>query len=353
MSTPPMTVSNLRMRIDSLPRERLAVLPTGMQKLPRLAEAFNTQSFYMKRDDLTGVALGGNKSRAMEFILADALALGCDILVAGGGGEQSNHAVQCCASANRVGIDSVIVLQRRPDARSNGNALLHEVLGGKTEWIASDPDLRDRTSASGHMHELAAKLRSEGRRPYVLESSLHPLSIVAYVNALLEVVEQLPGSQETATRIYITSEGAALGGLLLGAKLLGLPWEIIGLDWRPQELDTVSRLAKVIAEAADRLGSPNPVEEKDIDIRPTGGPAYGVGRKESWDAISRLATLEGLILDPVYTAKGMAGALADLTTRPLDNGGRVVFVHTGGIAALFAYEAELRRHVIRQKQRPS
>ncbi len=339
------TATQLAVLIDALPRQRIAVLPTGLQPLPRLAGRARVGEFLSKRDDLTGIALGGNKSRLMEFVLGDALAAGCDVLIAGGGGEQSNHAVQCTASANRVGLETIVVLQRRPDARSGGNALLHELMGGRTEWIDSDPGLRDRTSASATMRVLADELRSQGRRPYVLESSLHPLSVIAYVNALLELHAQLPPTQQP-TRIYVTSEGAALGGLLLGTKLLGLPWEIIGLDWRPQQDGVPEHLHEMINAAAALLGLDSPVRQQDIVIRPEGAPAYGVGRAESWQAIRVAAELEGLILDPVYTAKGMAGTLDDLDVRPLDSSGRAVFVHTGGVGAVFAYENELRRHVI-------
>lgn len=343
MSAATVASAELGERIGGLPRLRLAVLPTGVQELSRLAAAAGVDGFYVKRDDLTGVALGGNKSRAMEFILADALELGCDVLIAGGGAEQSNHAVQCVAGANKAGLDAVIVLQRRADARSGGNALLHELLGGRTVWIDSDPELRDRTSASGRMRALAERLRAEGRAPYVLESSLHPLSVVGYVNAALELHDQLP---DRPLRVYIASEGAALGGLLLGARSMGLPWDIVGLDWRPHEPGTVGRLSATIAAAASKLGLANAVAEDEIVIHASGGPAYGVGRRESWEALAIAARLEGLILDPVYTAKGLAGALADLHDRPPADGEAVVFVHTGGVAATFAYDAELRRHVI-------
>jgi 1-aminocyclopropane-1-carboxylate deaminase/D-cysteine desulfhydrase-like pyridoxal-dependent ACC family enzyme len=341
----PLSADELRSRIDPLPRQRMAVLPTGLQEMPHLSSLAGLDRFFVKRDDLTGIALGGNKSRAMEFILGEAVDQGCDVIIAGGGAEQSNHGVQCVASANRLGLDAVIVLQRRPDARPNGNALLLEVLGGRPIWIDTDPNLQDRTSASRHMHSVADSLRSQGRRPYVLESSLHPLSVVAYVAACLELLQQLP-EPDQPLRIYITSEGAALGGLLLGSKLLGLPWEVVGLDWRPQQPDTNQRLVELIELAAGRLGVPNPVRLADLDVRDTGGPSYGVGNSDSWAALRTAARLEGLILDPVYSAKGMAGALADLQQHGAPTGGRAVFVHTGGVAALFAYEGELRRRVI-------
>lgn len=338
-------------RIDRLPRKRTAVLPTGLQKLERLGERLGLEHLFVKRDDLTGVGFGGNKSRAMEFVVGDAIEAGCDVLVAGGGGEQSNHAVQCMACANSAGLDSVLVLRNRPNPRENGNALLRDILGGTVIWVDADPDFRDRGSTQEQMEDVADELRAQGRNPYVLEGSLHPLSVVAYVNAAIELDRQFESVAHRRTRVYITSEGAALGGLLLGARLLGLPWDIVGLDWRPYEEGTVQRLSEVIERAADRLGLHNPVAEADIVIRPSGGPAYGDGRPESWQAIAEVATLEGIFLDPVYTAKGMAGAFDDLLQNPVAEGEQVVFVHTGGVAALFAYETELRAAGIARRER--
>jgi 1-aminocyclopropane-1-carboxylate deaminase/D-cysteine desulfhydrase-like pyridoxal-dependent ACC family enzyme len=338
-------IEELHALIDAVPRARIAVLPTGLQPLPRLANWVDAPALLLKRDDLTGLALGGNKTRALEFILGDALNRGCDVLVSGGGGEQSNHAVQCAAAANKVGMDSVMVLQRRKDARDNGNALLHRIMGGRTEWIDADPELKDRTASRTYMHRVAEGLRAEGRNPYVLESSLHPLSVVAYVNALVELYEQLD-DPERPVRVYLTSEGAALGGLLLGVGLLGLPWEVIGLDWRPRQLAALQQLHETIGAASALLQVDNPIAREEIDVRDSGGPAYGVGSAASWEALRIAARLEGILLDPVYSAKGMAGALSDLRERPVAVDSRVVFLHTGGLGAIFAYEAELQQNVI-------
>lgn len=341
-----LNTEELRQRIEVLPRQRLAMLPTGIQSCPRLALSAGVGQLLVKRDDLTGVGLGGNKTRLLEFILGDALSKGCDVLVAGGGGEQSNHAVQCVAAANRIGMDTVMILQARPDSRSNGNALLHEVLGGKTVWIDSDPKLNDRTSSAEQMHNEADRLRGKGRNPYILESSLHPLSVVAYVEATIELYEQLKTLSVDPVRVYVTSEGAALGGLLLGTRVLGLSWDVIGLDWRPQQDSTVKRLNGAVAAAAELLCLKDVPSESDFVIHPSGGPAYGVGRAESWTALKNAARMEGLLVDPVYTAKGLAGMFEDLDRRPLGDSDTIVFVHTGGLGAIFAYEDELRRYVI-------
>jgi L-cysteate sulfo-lyase len=143
----------------------------------------------------------------------------------------------------------------------------------------------------------------------------------------------------------VTSEGSVLAGLVFATRVLGLPWEVVGLDWRPRQSGTVEELLRVISSAASILELPNPVGAQDIAIRDSGGPAYGVGRPESWEALARGAEREGLLFDPVYTAKGMAGTLADLGSRPGRRAETAVFVHTGGVAATFAYEAELRQFV--------
>lgn len=342
-------VSNddLRGRIEGLPRQRLAALPTACEELPRLAEHAGVRRFLVKRDDLTGLGLGGNKSRTMEFVIGEAVARGCDVLIAGGGVEQSNHARQCVAAATRAGMDAVVVLQRREAGfRSNGNLLALQLLGGEINWLDSDPTLSDRTAAGARMQEIAAELTAAGRRPYVLVSSVHPLGVVAYVDAALELQSQVgPGR----TRIYAASEGAVLGGLVLASRALGLPWEVVGVDWRPTQPQTAERLADQVSQAATLLGLTTRIVPKDLRILPGGGPAYGEGSEESWAALDLVARLEGLLLDPVYTAKGMAGALADLRADPAGDA-QVVFVHTGGVPAVFAYQDELERHVLSTRE---
>ena len=337
---------SLRALIRRLPRVRLAELPTPLGEYPRLARVAGVGSLLVKRDDLSGLALGGNKTRLLEFILGDAVSTGCDVLVAGGGVEQSNHALQCVAAANRVGMDAVVVLQQRPDARSNGNALLHEVLGGRTVWVGGDPTITNRTSSVSHMQHEADLLRESGRTPYVLESSLHPLSVVAYLNAAIELCDQFDALSVAPRRIYVTSEGSALGGLTLAKYLLGLAWDVVGLDWRPLQPSTLETLASVVLAASELLGLAGRTEGIDFLLRPSGEPAYGVGRSDSWSAMKLAARMEGLLLDPVYTAKGFAGMLEHLTEYPLDKDDTVAFVHTGGLGAIFAYEAEIRRHIL-------
>lgn len=347
MAPAEISVDDLSARIDALPRQRLAALPTACEELPRLAAHAGVGRFLVKRDDLTGLGLGGNKSRTMEFVLGDAVARGCDVLVAGGGVEQSNHARQCVAAATRAGLDAVVVLQRRDVGfRPGGNLLALQLLGGRIDWLDTDPTLRDRTAARTRMEEIAAELTAAGRRPYVLVSSAHPLGVVAYTAAAIELVRQVgPGP----TRIYAASEGAVLGGLMLAIRALGLPWAVTGVGWRPEQPGTAQRLADQVAQAAAVLGLATAVAPHELRILPGGGPAYGEGSAESWAALDLVARLEGLLLDPVYTAKGMAGALADLRADPPGEA-QVVFVHTGGVPALFAYQDELAGHVLSSRE---
>lgn len=347
MPTAEVSSDELRARVDLLPRRRLAALPTACEDLPRLATHTGVPRFLVKRDDLTGLGLGGNKSRAMDFLLGDATALGCDVLIAGGGVEQSNHARQCAAAATRAGMDAVVVLQRRRRGfRSNGNLLALQLLGAQICWVDGDPELRDREATQTRMEEIAADLLHAGRHPYVLVSSVHPLSVVAYVDAALELADQLG---DTPSRIYAASEGAVLGGLVLASHALGLPWEVVGVDWRPLQPGTADRLLVHVSQAATMLGLETRLRPQDFQILPGGGPAYGEGSPQSWAALDLLARLEGLLLDPVYTAKGMAGALGHLESNPVRDG-QVVFVHTGGLPALFAYADDLERHVLRPRQ---
>lgn len=337
------SLDELRGRIEALPRQRLAALPTACEELPRLAEHIGVHRFLVKRDDLTGLGLGGNKSRTLEFVLGEAVAQGCDVLIAGGGVEQSNHARQCVAAATRAGMDAVVVLQRRKEGfRPNGNLLALQLLGGDIRWLDGDPTLSDRHAAGARMQEIADELTAAARRPYVLVSSVHPLGVVAYVEAAIELAGQIGPDH---TRVYAASEGAVLGGLVLASRALDLPWDIVGVDWRPEQPGTPERLADQVSQAAVLLGLATRVSPGELRILPGGGPAYGEGSPESWAALDLVARLEGLLLDPVYTAKGMAGALTDLQSDPVGQA-QVVFVHTGGVPALFAYQDELDRHVL-------
>jgi 1-aminocyclopropane-1-carboxylate deaminase/D-cysteine desulfhydrase-like pyridoxal-dependent ACC family enzyme len=196
------------------------------------------------------------------------------------------------------------------------------------------------------MAEIARQLAGNGHKPYVLETSRHGLSVVAYVNAVVELTKQTDAFAENPTRVYVTSSGAALGGILLGSRVLGIPWEVVGIDHRSTALAGMrSRVSTIMGDAAARLGLLNPVGTDDISIL-SSDPTTALCRPpEPWSTLSWVARNEGVLLDPVHTGWGMSIALQDLRSRPVGKDGRVIFVHTGGTATLFAHDAEVTSHL--------
>lgn len=320
--------------LGALARVRLAALPTPLQELPGISAELGRRVL-CKRDDLTGLAFGGNKSRELEFLLGRAVADGADVFVAGGGVAQSNHARQCAAAARVAGLDCVLVLRRGDlGEQLQGNLLITSVLGADLRWVDVDPHLDDRQALAAAMDATAGLLREQGRTPHVLHSSVHPLAASAYVAGGIELAGQLAALGIERCRVYATSMGATHVGLLLAARWLDRPWHVIGAGWRPVDAGLADRLATLATDTAALLGQAVPVGPGDFETLDCGGPAYGVSSPTAWDAIRRFAASDALLLDPVYTGKGAAGMLADLAGPDRDP---VVFVHTGGLPALFAY----------------
>lgn len=335
------TGQRLLAAIGTVPRVALATLPTPLERAERLAAALQSPPLFFKRDDLTGLAFGGNKVRELEYILGTAIAEGADVLVAGGGVAQSNHARQCAAAARRVGMDPVLVLRRdsRPTTLT-GNLLVTSLFDAEVHWVDADPGVDDREALGTDMDHIAARLKAGGRTPYVLKSSFHPLGALGYVGAGLELAAQLREAGIERAHIFCTSMGATQVGLRLAAEVLGLAWQITGVSWRPTTPGLAGRLAELAQRTAKLLGL-------DLEPRPDwfttldhGGPAYGIPSPQGWEMLQLAARTEGLLLDPVYTSKGFAGLVAELRGGRLEPGIPVVFLHTGGLPALFAYRDE-------------
>lgn len=341
----------LELALAQVPRQQLATLPTALEPAPRLANTLGVPNLLVKRDDLTGLAFGGNKVRALEYILAAALADGADVLVAGGGAAQSNHARLCAAAARRVGIHPVLVLRRDvADTAGSGNALITDLLGAEVHWFDDDPGLSDRLATTRRMDELADEFRRRGRRPYVLHSSLHPLGVLGYVKCAVELSEQLEQLGVERPVIVAASEGVVLTGLLLGNALLGRNWRVIGAGWRPQHVDVRPQLADLAAEAATLLAMSSPLTERDFTILDSGGPAYAVPSDGAWEAMATCLLTEGLLLDPVYTAKGMAALFDAIRAGHIRDEETPVFIHTGGLPALFADPDRMRTAVNQRRE---
>ncbi|MGH2559431.1 MAG: pyridoxal-phosphate dependent enzyme [Thermomicrobiales bacterium] len=336
------TMSDLRAAIDKLPRAGLAFLPTPLQLLPRLSAELGGPPIYLKRDDLTGLAFGGNKVRKLDFFLGEAQRQECNVLVAGGGRAQSNHARQCAAAARAVGMHPVLVLQGGGlHQELQGNLLLDHLLGAEVHFVEPEQIARDGPGAvSATMDRLAGEERARGNRPYVIHGSSQPLGTVGYVECALELAEECARRDLDVRDVYVASYGGTQAGLLLGAGLLGAPWRITGGNpgashHGPEFVLDVAR------RTAELLGlEPPPIDGRFRTVA-AAGPGYGILTPEAREAIRLLAHSEGVFLDPVYSGKGFAVLIRDIREQQLNPAYPVVFVHTGGLPALFAYQPEL------------
>ncbi|HEX5504333.1 MAG TPA: D-cysteine desulfhydrase family protein [Thermomicrobiales bacterium] len=327
------------MRLDSLPRLPLAHLPTPLEPAPRLTAALGGPPIYVKRDDLTGLALGGNKARKLEYLLADAQRLGATTVITTGS-TQSNHCRQTAAGARVAGLRCVLVLDApTPDPPLQGNYLLDRLLGAEIRLVGGEAE-REPALA-----EVAADLRRRGEVPYVIPGGgSNPLGAAAYVAAVFEVVEQLRAAGWVARHLYATSStsGGTHAGLALGQRLADAPFDVVGIaieDDAAAVRRVVTPLANATAEfldAAVRLAPDDLV----VDDRFV-GPGYAIPTPECLAAIGLAARTEGLLLDPIYTGKTLAGLIDHVRTGRLGPDEPVIFLHSGGVPALFAQAGEL------------
>ena len=336
---------DLQRRLERFPRARLGFYPTPLTPLARLAAHLRGPTILMKREDMSGLALGGNKVRMLEFVLGDALAHGADTFIAGGGRSQSNHGRLCAAAARACGLEPVIILSEDPTApnTTEANLLIQYLLGSDTRIVSDDeiqPDAQPRFGLHHLMEAEADRQRLRGRRPYVLPTSSVPLATLGFVAAALELAEQLEALGLLRAHIVMTSTGATQAGLLITAVALGLPWTITGVACAsaPRASENVVRLAN---GAAELLQIDTRINAADVHTLDCSGRGYGYTDAASQEALHLVAHLEAVLLDPVYTAKGMAGMIGLLHEGEIQPDETVVFVHTGGTPTLFAYTDEL------------
>jgi D-cysteine desulfhydrase/L-cysteate sulfo-lyase len=318
----PVSPAEIRSAIARVPRVPLAALPTPLQELPRLGQELGIGSLYVKRDDLTGLAFGGNKVRNLELRMAEAVAQGANIL----------------------GMRTILVLRTDRDWGRQGNPLIDRILGADVRWLETDdPAVLART-----LRDVAEEQRRKGPTPYVMNhaGAFAVGSALAYVLSTLEIVEQLAALSKTPTHLYMASGNTGNkghAGLVLGAKLLGLECRTIAISQRRGD-DRVSGALKGARDASARLGVDVPLSEADVESYDDYvGPGYGQPSDDAIRAIKVAARLEGLILDPVYTGKAMAGLIDHARRGLLGKDDTVVFIHTGGLPALFAFKDELLR----------
>lgn len=340
-------VDELRQALARLPRVSLVELPTPLHAASRLSRELGGPELWCKRDDLTGLAAGGNKSRMFEFVLGDTLLKGADTIVAGAG-VQSNYCRQLAASCARLGLECHLILRRIRGAQDDvvqGGLLLDLLLGAHVEIVDSE----DWVAHGRRIRERAETLRGQGRKVEILrvgnEESLG-LSACGYVEAAVELIEQLQEQQIGFDQLWVCSADTTQAGLALALKHLGYPAVLRGVSPLPGAVDpsrTIpAAIARIANEAAELLGIATRLEPSEIhNTLDYVGPDYGMATPEALEAMRLMARCEGILLDPVYTSKAMAGLIDHIRRGLIPAEQRVVFLHTGGLPALFAYADHL------------
>jgi 1-aminocyclopropane-1-carboxylate deaminase/D-cysteine desulfhydrase-like pyridoxal-dependent ACC family enzyme/RimJ/RimL family protein N-acetyltransferase len=329
------TLSALKELISKYPRIKLTDLPTPLQECPRFSRMLGGPRMLVKRDDLTGLALGGHKCRKFEFVLGKAEEEGADAIIYTGP-SQSNEARLLAAAGAKVGMKVFLVPWR--DAKSKriqGNLLLGYILGADIRF--------SRSFYEGAVRKLAEDLRREGYSPYIIGPRDRVLGTIAFVELALELYEQLDEMGVNSSQVFLASDGGTQAGLILGFKMLQTDCQVIGLNQvRAVDREAVAvRIAGLANDAAKLLGSDATVLPREVrNYDDYVGRGYGVATKESLQAIELLARTEGILLDPVYTGKAMAGLIDHIDKGKIGADQTVVFLHTGGIPALFAYDKE-------------
>ncbi len=320
------------------PRVPLALLPTPLEHLPRLSAALGGPDIWVKRDDLTGLAFGGNKTRQLEYVFADLLARRPDVLVTGAN-IQSNWSRQCAAAAARLGIPLVLVLRDTDSQEITGNVLLDHWLGADVRLV-DEPDMTALIRV--HLDRVVAELQAQGRHAIKIDPWGANVAL-GYVGAMAELDEQCEAAGITPTRLWLAAAGPTHSGMELGARLLGWEARVTGIApiaWSD------APLPELVADAANRsaalLGIGGRFAPEDIDNRGDFvAPGYGRSSPASLEALRLAARTDALLLDPVYTAKAMAGLIHAVRTGELTRADTVVFLHTGGLPAVFAWRDDI------------
>ncbi len=326
----------------SQPRERIGTFPTPLEFMPRLAKALGGPRIYLKRDDLTGLALGGNKTRKLEYLLADAKRKGATHFITEGG-VQSNHVRQSAAAAILGGMQAELVLNTpaprdTPDAVPplQGNYLIDDLLGANCHFVATGPDRKPK------MAELAERIKAEGPPgsvPYVVVSGgSDAVGALGYVGMILEMNGQLVEQGVSPRCVYVANGSAGTqAGMLVGKTLFGGGYGIKGYCVVPGGAEEITQDTLMLAnQCAARIGA-EPVDASLVVCDDTQfGEAYGTPTPAALEAIKLLAHTEAILLDPVYSSKAFAGMIADIRAGVYGSDDAIVFVHTGGAPALFA-----------------
>jgi D-cysteine desulfhydrase/L-cysteate sulfo-lyase len=322
----------IRERIARVPRVQLALTPTPLEEAPNLSRALGGPRIFVKRDDLTGVAFGGNKLRNLEFRLARTMADQPDTVVVGLD-IQSNSARQTIGACNKLGLKTILVLEGQKPDIVQGNLLVDYLLGAEVVFVPS------REAQRAALDEQAARVRAAGGRAHILNDNpmFDVASALAYLETTLELLEQMERASARPAALYMSSSGKGQAGLVLGKRLTNSGHAVHGVT-ATDEFHVPSRTAAIANETLRVLGLDVRVTEDEI-LNDAGfvGAGYGIPSEASVEATRLFALTEGVILDPVYTGKAAAGMVAHIRQGRYTRDDVLVFVHTGGTPAVFTW----------------
>ena len=331
------------MLLSRFPRVSLAHLPTPLEYLPRLSEHLGGPHIYVKRDDCTGLGTGGNKTRKLEFLVADAIQKNADVIITQGA-VQSNHARQTAAAACKVGMECELIFEKRvqdaDDAYQNsGNVLLDRIFGANIREVAKGSDM------NAAMEALAEELRAKGKTPYIVPGGgSNPIGALGYIDCALEFMYQANRDGIVIDHVvHATGSAGTQAGLVVGLKATSSNIPLLGIGVNAPKDVQEEKVWKLAVETAEYVGAPGCVHREDIVANcDYVGDGYGVPTKAMNDAVVLLARLEGLLFDPVYSGKGLAGMIDLIKKGYFGDAENIVFVHTGGSAGLFGYSSQLK-----------
>ncbi|MFZ5111138.1 D-cysteine desulfhydrase [Enterobacter kobei] len=319
--------------LTRFPRLEFIGAPTPLEYLPRFSD-YVGRDIFIKRDDVTPMAMGGNKLRKLEFLAADALREGADTLITAGA-IQSNHVRQTAAVAAKLGLHCVALLENPIDTRAenyltNGNRLLLDLFNVQVEMVDA------LTDPTAQLDELATRLEAQGFRPYVIPvGGSNALGALGYVESALEIAQQCEGAVSLSSVVVASGSAGTHAGLAVGLEQLMPEVELIGVTVSRSVADQKPKVFTLQQAVAEQLALK---AKADILLWDDYfAPGYGTPNEEGMEAVKLLARLEGILLDPVYTGKAMAGLIDGITQKRFKDEGPILFVHTGGAPALFAY----------------
>ena len=330
------------MLLSRFPRISLAHLPTPLEFLPRLSKYLGGPNIYVKRDDCTGLGTGGNKTRKLEFLIADAKEKKSTVIITQGA-VQSNHARQSAAAACKVGMKCELVFEKRIDNATelylnSGNVFLDNLFGSNIREVDKGSDM------DAAMKNVAKELSNKGEVPYIIPGGgSNPVGALGYVDCALEIIQQANERNLVINHIiHATGSAGTQAGLISGLKAMNSNIPLLGIGVSAPKSDQEEKVFNLACETVEYMGIPGVVERKDVIANcDYVGEGYGIPTKEMNDAVIMLARLEGILFDPVYSGKALAGMISLIVDNYFTSDENILFVHTGGSAGLFAYQDQI------------